>query len=111
MPVYDYECQQCSNTFDVAKALADLNRSEACPECTSHQTSRVISRTHFYGASDWDKAEYNPAFGKVIRNKIHRAKEAKERGMIEVGDEPVEKIHKHFDDQLEKDANDRWDKV
>lgn len=111
MPCYAYECQKCANAFDVVKAVADLNRTEACSECNSPDTSRVISRTHFYGASDWDKAEYNPAFGKVIRNKKHRDAEAKARGMVEVGNENVEKIHEHFDKQLEKQNKDSWDKV
>lgn len=70
-----------------------------------------MSRTHFYGASDWDKAEYNPAFGKIIKNRKHREQEAKARGMVEVGSEDVEKIHDHYDKQLQKQLDDSWDKV
>lgn len=90
--------------------MADIDQTEKCADC-GFVASRFIARTHFYGASDWDKAEYNPAFGQVVRNSIHRRELAKRKGMEEIGTEPVENIHKHFDAQREKKRKDRWDSV
>lgn len=92
MPTYDYACSNCGADFDIIKAIAELNRQENCPSCRSEKTDRRISRTHFYGASDWDKSEYNPGLGIVTKNSKHRDREAKARGLIEVGNEDVAKV-------------------
>jgi len=100
MRCYPYECNKCRKEWDVYKPLADIDRKEVCLCCGSDDTIRRIALTNFFGADDWDKAEYNPAFGKVIRNRKHRDAEAKARGMIEIGNEKTEDIHKSADKTL-----------
>lgn len=111
MPTYDYECHNCKHEFEVIKSISRIDDIESCSSCGKTDTRRIIFRFHFYGASDWDKGEYNPAFGKFIRNARHRKEEAKRRGMIEVGNEDVEKIHKRDDDNLKQIIENSWSKV
>ena len=93
---YPYQCKECKKLFSVFKSVKDINELETCPDCKAvcDEHCRYIGRTTFYGADDWDKAEYNPAFGKIIKNRKHRDLEAKRRGMVEIGNENVENIHK-----------------
>ena len=109
MRCYPYECD-CGYKSDVFKNLSDIDRIEVCPDCGDNM-ERKIARTHFYGADDWDKAEYNPAFGKVIKNKKHRDAEAKRLGLVEMGNENIANYHKKKAAEREEKALKRWDKV
>lgn len=107
--IYPYNCTSCSHKFEVIKPLSEIDRREACPTCSSLETARYIARTHFYGASDWDKAEWNPAFGQIVRNASHRRQLARERGMEELGNEPVENVHKHFETEKKRQLEKTWE--
>jgi putative FmdB family regulatory protein len=45
MPLYEYECKNCSNVFTVRKPLEKLDEGEKCPRCQSLNTKRLISQT------------------------------------------------------------------
>ena len=92
MPTYAYGCKECKKEFDVIKSFSEFNNPEFCPGCKSGNVERFISRTSFYGASDWDKVSYNPGLGVVTKNAKHAAKIAKARGLIEVGNDSCENI-------------------
>lgn len=109
--IYPYQCKACDHAFEVIKPIAAIDNPESCPKCSSPDSQRYIARTHFYGASDWDRAEYNPAFGKIVRNAQHRKELAKRHGMEEVGNEPVESLHKHYDTERERRIDESWAKV
>ncbi len=112
MPTYDYQCNGCSKTFDVVKRLAELDRPEPCPACQSEQTARYFVRSYFYGASDWNKLEYNPGLGQWVKGgSKERARICKERGLIEVGNEDPDKVAKYQDDKLNTILEDNWSKV
>ena len=100
MPTYEYRCLACSANFDIIKPISRFDDVEACPDCGKTETKHQISRTHFYGASDWDKAEYNPGLGIVTKGKKHRDREAKARGLIEVGNESLETVSKQQGQRL-----------
>ena len=105
---YPYRCKSCEHEFEVIKPIAAIEDPESCPECKADGAERYIGRTHFYGANDWDKAEFNPAFGQIVRNGQHRKELAKRHGMEEVGNESVEKIHKHYDSERERRSDESW---
>jgi len=109
--IYPYRCE-CGEEFEVIKFTKEIDRVENCPKCGHNCDSshRYISRTHFYGADDWNSAEYNPAFGKHLTPKQAKA-EAKSRGMIEVGNEDFNKYHKHLDDANQRRRDSKWSKV
>ncbi len=106
--IYPYLCKSCGNDFNVIKSVKDIDNQELC-KCGG-EAVRYISRTHFYGAKVED-AEYNPAFGCIVKSAKHRKDLAKRLNVEEVGNEPVEKIHEHYEKQLEKDLAASWDKV
>ncbi len=100
--IYPYRCD-CGKEFKVAKSSKIIDRVEVCPDCGHNCTkaNRYLSRGSFYGAAVED-AEYNPAFGKVIRNGKHRAAEAKARGMEEVGNSDLTAYYNSVDKDKEK---------
>jgi putative FmdB family regulatory protein len=112
MPIYPYECDECLNEFEVAKRVSQIDDEEECPKCESFETRRTIAKQQsFYGADQWDCMAYDPAFGQVVKDNNHRKRLARERGLVEVGTESPDKMHKHYEAQREKEIADRWDKV
>jgi putative FmdB family regulatory protein len=107
MPTYAYKCA-AEHSWDVIKRVADIDEPEKCPEC-SELGQRLISRTHFYGAGDWNQLEFNHGLGTWTRGTKHAERIAKERGAIPIGNEPPEKIHQHFEKQREETRRARWD--
>lgn len=106
MPTYEYNCQ-CGNQWDVIKRVADIDEVELCDKC-QRLGDRQISRTSFAGAADWNTQHFSPALGKVVKNNREARQLAKDRGMLEVGNEKPEVIHKHFDTQREDTREQRW---
>ncbi len=43
MPLYEYRCQSCSDTFEVLTTFAERDRGQACPSCESTQTRVLVS--------------------------------------------------------------------
>lgn len=112
MPTYPYGCKNCKHEFDVIKSIKDFDSPEACPRCGVLSTERYISLTNFSGADNWD-SHYNPGLGCVVKNRHHAARIAKQRGLIEVGNESCEKVmaanerkREELDTERSKDAMD-----
>lgn len=110
MPTYEYLCSVCENPFDVIRPMAQIDDLIECPECGRHcqPHERRISRTNFTGASDWNNQTWNPALGCYTKSNREASKIAKDRGLIELGSEKVETVHKHFDRQREETREQRW---
>ena len=43
MPIYEYQCTDCQNTFEKLRPMSKANAPAACVQCGSDQTSRAIS--------------------------------------------------------------------
>jgi len=41
MPLYEFKCEECGNTFSEIKKLGDF--SAECPNCTSDKTHKLMS--------------------------------------------------------------------
>ena len=114
--IYPYKCQ-CGTEFEVIKKMSEIENVEHCPDCKSVAV-RTIGLSHFgaVSAGDWNRQSFNPAFGQVVNSKAHQREIlAKFKGQgkefIEVGNEKVESIHKHFEKQREETKKKRWDSV
>ena len=109
---YPYECP-CGHKQDVYKNVSEINRIEVCLKCGQDldKTCRKIAKRQSFFGEKVEDAAYNPAFGKVIQNKEHARREAKARGMIEVGNEDFNK----YQDKKEQDRQDvidrKWEKL
>ena len=43
MPLYEYRCQSCMDTFEVLTTFAERDQGQACPSCESKQTRVLVS--------------------------------------------------------------------
>lgn len=103
---YPYRCPKCENLFEIIKSVADIDREEFCEKCGTI-SERYISRTHFFGASDWHGDEFNPGLGCVVKNNQHKKQILKARGLEEIGSEPTENIHSFSEKRIKEKAEQR----
>lgn len=43
MPLYEFRCEKCGETFDKLVSTRDRNKIPACPECSSKKVQRLVS--------------------------------------------------------------------
>ena len=43
MPLYEYQCLQCTSGFTELRRCAEIDSQINCPECGSRETKRTIS--------------------------------------------------------------------
>lgn len=91
MPTYPYRCENGHET-EIVKAMSEIDRAEVCEHCAA-PAERYISRTHFYGAGDWNRPEFNPGLGCITKSWKHARQIAKSRGLEEVGTTSTDQIH------------------
>ena len=109
--IYPYYCKPCDSVFEVIKVLADIDQPEPCAFCGVKSTERRIGLSMIQSV-DVDP-QYNPAFGKVIRNKSHLNSELSKlrdqgKEMVEIGDECPNKMAKRFANQRKEIRDKRW---
>lgn len=107
--IYPYKCTSCATFFDVTKRISEFERDEYCPKCQS-KAERKIASGYFTNAKVED-AEFCPALGCVVRNSNHRRKIAKERGMIEVGNEDTNKWYEQAQKDKEAEIKRFYDSI
>ncbi len=44
MPLYEYRCPDCDETFDLFRPLADRDQPISCPRCGGMRARRALSR-------------------------------------------------------------------
>ena len=110
MPIYPYECPDCGHEFEVIAKISEIDDVMInCSECDtllSSKNRQIAKRQFFYGAEVED-AELCPALGCVVKNKKHRRQIAKERGMIEIGNESPDTVHQHFESERQSKQDKR----
>ncbi len=87
--IYQYGCEKCGAKFEVIKRVSEYKDPESC-KC-GYEATRVPfpTKIHLSGTAVQDKY-FNHALGQVCTDT--EAKQiAKDRGMIEVGNERIEK--------------------
>lgn len=111
MPTYAFHCPKCEVDFETTESIKTYDGDGECPTCKNSSNERVFTgRVHFLGTKV-ESPEYNPAFGQVVKNTKHRNQLAKERGLVEMGNEKPERVHKHFDDERASKLKKAWDDV
>lgn len=43
MPLYDYRCRACGNTFELLRRIHDSDANLECPVCHSDKIERLLS--------------------------------------------------------------------
>jgi putative FmdB family regulatory protein len=111
MPIYDYRCKKCKEPFEVLKSIRESDNMELCPHCNSEcdKTHRVIlCGKEFYGEKP-EEPFYSIALGKWVKGISDNRRQAKARGLIEVGNEKVDKMLDRSDRERDQKSNSRWD--
>lgn len=109
--IYPYECTSCGHDFEVYKSYKRIDDPEHCPECSQVATRYISRNIGFSGHNDWDTAHYNLALGQVVKSNAEAKRIARERGMEEIGNEPIEKIHKKFDTERQRKIDTAYDDI
>lgn len=102
MPLYDF-CCTAGHEFAVVKHMSEYDpKAPVTCDCGA-PASRDMSKSQssFYGAKVED-AHFSPVLGRVVSSNKEVQREARSRGMIEVGTEKPETLHKHFERQREE---------
>lgn len=122
MPTFDFYCSKCDANFADIQPMGamkptplaeipKIERKAECPTCGNVSKDRVYSKNVYFIGASVENAEYNPAFGQVVKNSRHRKELAKEKGLIEIGNEKPENIHKKFDQDRAEKLKKSWDDV
>lgn len=109
--IYPYHCVACKHEFEVIKSVRQIDDEESCELCGQISVRTIAKSQAFYGANDWDTAHFSTVLGMKVRSNKEAQKIARERGLVEVGTENVEKIHKKFDTEREKKIETRYDDI
>lgn len=88
--------------------MADSSRLENCFHC-GKGARRIYTSDVLFTGTAVEHAEFNPAFGKIVKNKRERDDLAKRHNMIEIGNEKPETVHKHFDSERANNRRKRWE--
>ena len=51
MPLYEYSCKNCGETFDKIVSFADSDKLPNCPSCGKKDTRKLISAGAFLGVT------------------------------------------------------------
>jgi len=43
VPIYEYGCKKCGNTFELMRSLSDRDKASKCPNCGSRAVARKLS--------------------------------------------------------------------
>lgn len=110
MPIYDYRCKGCGTDFEVMKRIAIADEVETCPSCSGEcdKTHRIITKgKEFYGEKP-DEPFYSVALGKWVKGNNDLRRQAKAKGLIEVGNEDINKLHDRTDRERERKSAQSW---
>lgn len=91
---YEYKCNSCEHSFDVTKNVKYMDIDEPCPKCGTICERIFRPKIHLSNTKVQD-SYYNHGLGQVVKNDQHARQIAKEKGLIEVGNEKVEKHVKY----------------
>jgi putative FmdB family regulatory protein len=51
MPIYEYKCNQCGESFEKMLRFSEADQRPACPKCESKDTHKKISTVVSFGTS------------------------------------------------------------
>lgn len=117
--IYGYNCEKCSNEFDVVKSADLMEREENCAQCGEVATRQFLPHNLYLNKTSVTHAEFNPAFGKVIKNKSHlkdelsRHEDRTGSKMVEIGNDFGSglKMAEKYKNEKQKERERSWDSL
>jgi putative FmdB family regulatory protein len=58
MPIYEYKCKKCKETFEVFRTVRESDEKVACPKCGAKDPERQISVYIPKNSSDCSTVRY-----------------------------------------------------
>jgi putative FmdB family regulatory protein len=52
MPIYEYSCEDCTQTFEKMRPMSKADAAIACPKCGGEHTARGLSRFAAFSHGD-----------------------------------------------------------
>lgn len=72
MPLYDFQCNDCSEIFEVSCKISERSDPHQCPSCSSTNTStKILSAPKLGDSIALGLNQHQRAFKEVL-NKIHK---------------------------------------
>ncbi|QZI90525.1 hypothetical protein MYOV003v1_p0201 [Vibrio phage 207E48.1] len=70
MPMYDYQCGDCSHTFTSSRRISERKKpeSEPCPECGDNAVSMIIGSPRIVGGVGDANGKVPQGFKDVLKN-------------------------------------------
>lgn len=109
-PTYEYFCEKCDLGFEVIKSIHEYKTPENCTSC-GNEARKLFSKSVFFTGTKIEDAEFNPGLGVITKSKKHRGEIAKQKNLVEIGNEKPETIHRHHDKLREEKRKKSWDDV
>lgn len=53
MPVYEFQCSDCGDTFEIMGSYAEREKAHTCPKCGSSNVKQAISLFSAKPPSSW----------------------------------------------------------
>lgn len=110
MPIYRYRCPICDSIFDIIRPISECDLLTTCTTCKSEgidKSNRMLGTPVFFGEKQQEPF-YSIPLGKMVSGNIEMRKIAKERGMIEVGNENIDKLCNESDNYREQKSKERY---
>lgn len=89
--IYEYSCSNCSLETEITKAIVDFEREEFCNACGKIMIRAVCPQKVYFAGTKPTDAYFHPSLGQVVRGEQHAKQIAKDRKLIEVGNEDPSK--------------------
>lgn len=109
--IYEYQCADCGHRFDVVKPVKDFDLKHSCSMCECEETHVVISSKIYHIGAKVQDAEFNHGLGCVVKSKNEREEIAKQKGLIEVGNESPDTLFKESVVKREIEKQKEWDNL
>lgn len=108
MPIYVYDCSKCDHEFELTRPMSEYKDPGNCPQC-GNVGEKIVTMPYGFIGTKVENAEYNPAFGCIVKNKRHRNYLAESKNLVEIGNENPNTMHKNFDKQRADKRKKVWE--
>lgn len=71
MPLYDFQCSECKQYFEVRCKIAERTQKKECPACGSLNTTQAFISAPQVNADPISNNQHRKGFREVL-NKIHQ---------------------------------------
>jgi len=85
MPIYDFQCQSCQHTFERMLSVAEGGEPQACPECGSEDSKKLVVPVNFNLPGDNWASKNNRIAGQMRdknRKLAAKEQEQKDAGLV-----------------------------